>query len=395
MSLDGSIEARHLWKRFRTDRTRMLLRDELERLSNLLRREHSSKRWRWALQDIDLVVRPGESVGLIGANGSGKSTLLKILTRVMYPYAGRLEVAGRVGALIEVRAGIHPDLTGGENIYLYGSLLGLPRKEVARRFDSIVNFAEIESAVDRQVKFYSSGMQMRLGFAVAAFLEPDVLLVDEVLAVGDASFQQKCLQRMSDVIAQGTTLVFVSHDLSAVEAACERGFWLHEGVAVADGPVREVLAAYRGAVEERAEQGASPIGPIRVLKAVAAGEHGTPASSQAPFEVTLVLESDTPRSTSLCIGVSDGPASPFFLVRRDLFLTSGETEARLTIPNLPLPRGRFYLWGSILDADGRDLLTWHPVTHFDVSGPDLDPTPRGVMRLTPIHVSAELQVEHR
>jgi ABC-type polysaccharide/polyol phosphate transport system ATPase subunit len=317
------------------------------------------------------------------------------MSRVMYPYAGRLGVAGRVGALIEVRAGIHPDLTGGENIYLYGSLLGLPRREVAKRFDSIVSFAEIENAVDRQVKFYSSGMQMRLGFAVAAFLEPDVLLVDEVLAVGDASFQQKCLQRMSEVIAQGTTLVFVSHDLSAVEAACERGFWLHEGVAVADGPVREVLASYRGAVEERAERGTAPVGPIRVLKAVAAGEHGAPAASQAPFEVTLVLESDEPRSTSFCIGVSDGPATPFFLVRRDLYLTSGETEARLTIPSLPLPRGRFYVWGSILDVNGRELLTWHPVTHFDVSGPDLDVAPRAVMRLTPIHVDAQLQVEHR
>src|SRR4029453_5199762 len=148
---------------------------------------------------------------------------------------------------------------------------------------------------------------------------------------------------------------------------------------VADGPVREVLAAYRGAVEERAEQGASPIGPIRVLKAVAAGAHGPPATSQAPFEVTLVLESDTPRSTSLCIGVSDGPASPFFLVRRDLFLTSGETEARLTIPNLPLPRGRFYLWGSILDADGRDLLTRHTAHHFDVSGASPPPPPPGVV----------------
>jgi ABC-type polysaccharide/polyol phosphate transport system ATPase subunit len=394
MSPRGSINARHIWKRFRADRRRMLLRDELEHLRNAVR-GRGSNRWRWALQDIDFVVEPGQSVGLIGINGSGKSTLLKVLARVMYPYAGSLDVAGRVGALIEVRAGIHPDLTGRENVYLYGSLLGLPRRQVTRRFDNIVNFAEIETAIDRQVKFYSSGMQMRLGFAVAAFLQPDVLLVDEVLAVGDSSFQQKCLQRMGEVLAQGTTLVFVSHDLAAVEAACERGFWLHNGVVAADGPVREVLGAYREAIEESAHSGTAPNGPVRLLKAVAAGEHGGMPKTQGPLDLTLMVESDAPRSGTICVGVSDGPATPFFLVRRDLQLAAGETEARLLIPNLPLPRGRFYVWVSILDAISSDLLTWHPATHFDVAGPDLDVSPRAIMRLSPIHVDGRLEVEHR
>jgi ABC-type polysaccharide/polyol phosphate transport system ATPase subunit len=394
MSPKGTIDARHIWKRFHADRRRTLLRDELEHLRNSLRGQ-GANRWRWALQDVDLKVSPGESVGMVGINGSGKSTLLKILARVMYPYAGRLDVVGRVGALIEVRAGIHPDLTGRENVYLYGSLLGLPRRQVTKRFDSIVTFAELEKAVDRQVKFYSSGMQMRLGFAVAAFLQPDVLLVDEVLAVGDSSFQQKCLQRMGEVIAQGTTLVFVSHDLAAVEAACERGFWLHDGVVVADGPVREVLGAYRGAIEDSAQSGLAPTGPVRLLKAVTGGAQGRMPATQGPFEVTLVIESDAARSASVCVGVSDGPATPFFVVRRDLVLGAGETEARLRIPHLPLPRGRFYLWVSILDATGRDLLTWHPATGFDVAGPDLDPTPRAVMRLTPIHVDAEIEIEGR
>jgi ABC-type polysaccharide/polyol phosphate transport system ATPase subunit len=394
MSPRGSINARHIWKRFRADRRRMLLRDELEHLRNAVR-GRGSNRWRWALQDIDFVVEPGQSVGLIGINGSGKSTLLKVLARVMYPYAGSLDVAGRVGALIEVRAGIHPDLTGRENVYLYGSLLGLPRRQVTRRFDNIVDFAEIETAIDRQVKFYSSGMQMRLGFAVAAFLQPDVLLVDEVLAVGDSSFQQKCLQRMGEVLAQGTTLVFVSHDLAAVEAACERGFWLHNGVVAADGPVREVLGAYREAIEESAHSGTAPNGPVRLLKAVAAGEHGGMPKTQGPLDLTLMVESDAPRSGTICVGVSDGPATPFFLVRRDLQLAAGETEARLLIPNLPLPRGRFYVWVSILDAIGSDLLTWHPATHFDVAGPDLDVSPRAIMRLSPIHVDGRLEVEHR
>ena len=187
---DGTVTANRIWKRFRADRQRMLLRDEIQRLSARLRGE-AGRGWRWALRDIDLAAQPGESVGLIGPNGSGKTTLLKILTRVMYPYAGSVEVAGRVSALIEVRAGIHPDLTGRENVFLFGSLLGLSRRDVAKRFDDIVTFAELEGAIDRQVKFYSSGMQMRLGFAVAGFLEPDVLLVDEVLAVGDTAFQQK------------------------------------------------------------------------------------------------------------------------------------------------------------------------------------------------------------
>jgi ABC-type polysaccharide/polyol phosphate transport system ATPase subunit len=390
---EGTIAARHIWKRFRADRQRMLLRDELERL----RHRFSGKgreRWRWALKDVDFMVEPGESVGLVGINGSGKSTLLKILTRVMYPYAGELELSGRVGGLIEVRAGIHPDLTGAENIYLYGSLLGLPRRTVAKRFDSIVAFAELEQAVNRQVKFYSSGMQMRLGFAVAAFLEPNVLLVDEVLAVGDSTFQQKCLDRMRAVLAQGTTLVFVSHDLASVEATCERGVWLNDGVIIDDGPVRNVLGEYRRSIEESAEAAPPSSGPVRLLKTSAAGERGGVPVTQAPFEVTLRLESDAVRTGSLCVGVSEGPATPFFLIRREVQLAAGETEARVCLPRLPLPRGRFYLWAGVQDTKGNDLLFWHPAAHFDVVGPDLDIAPRAVVRLAPIHVEATMTVEH-
>jgi ABC-type polysaccharide/polyol phosphate transport system ATPase subunit len=390
---EGTIAARHIWKRFRADRNRMLLRDELERLLHRVTGK-GGDRWRWALRDVNLSVAPGESVGLVGINGSGKSTLLKILTRVMYPYAGQLELSGRVGGLIEVRAGIHPDLTGAENIYLYGSLLGLPRKTVAKRFDSIVGFADLEQAVNRQVKFYSSGMQMRLGFAVAAFLEPDVLLVDEVLAVGDSTFQQRCLERMRTVLAQGTTLVFVSHDLASVEATCERGVWLNDGLIVADGPVRQVLGEYRQAIEETAEAAPPTSGPIRLLKATAAGERGGMPVTQGPFEMTLRLESDMVRTGSVCVGVSEGPATPFFLSRRELQLVSGETEVRVCLPRLPLPRGRFYCWVGVQDVKGNDLLPWHPAIHFDVAGPDLDIAPRAVVRLAPIHVEATMHVEH-
>jgi ABC-type polysaccharide/polyol phosphate transport system ATPase subunit len=384
----GGVEAQHVWKRFRADRRRKLLRDKIDLLWAGMR-GGSNRGWRWALRDIDLTAQPGESLALIGPNGSGKTTLLKILARVMYPYAGRVQVAGRVGALIEVRAGIHQDLTGRENVYLYGSLLGLRRKEVSQRFDDIVAFAELEEAIDRQVKFYSQGMQMRLGFAVAAFLEPDVLLVDEVLAVGDAAFQQKCLDRMRTVLTHGTTLVFVSHDLAAVEATCRRGIWLRQGAVEEEGSIRDVLRAYRQSVEEHAVSSFEADGLVRLLKVEAGGLNGDAPKTEGALDVRLVIESPERRSGMIFLGVSEGTPSPIFLLRRDVHIRSGTTEVRCRIPRVPLPRGRFYLWAGIFDAQAHDLLPWHPAAHFDVSGPDLDTTPTAIARLAPIHVGAE------
>ena len=392
MSRRGEIVADRVWKRFRADRRRMLLRDELQRLGARLRRRGTTG-WRWALRDITFGAEPGSSIGLIGANGSGKTTLLKILSQVMYPYAGRVEVDGRVGALIEVRQGIHPDLTGRENVYITGSLLGLRRKEVAQRFDEIVEFAELEDAIDRQVKFYSSGMQMRLGFAVAAFLEPDVLLVDEALAVGDAAFQQKCLERMRAVLASGTTLVFVSHDFAAVEATCSRGIWLRQGVIEGDGPVREVLSSYRRSIEEAAEAAFHVGGVIRLVKAEVVGPRHGPAATDGSLDVRLVVESHEARSARVFLGVSEGPATPIFVLRRDVQLGSGQTEVRCSMASLPLPRGRYYLWVGVFDApSGGELLDWHPATRFDVTGPDLDQVPLGIARLAPVHVRASWEV---
>jgi ABC-type polysaccharide/polyol phosphate transport system ATPase subunit len=390
----GEIHATTVWKRFRADRHRLLLRDQMERLRHRVRGRGDGRGWRWALRDINLTASPGESVALVGSNGSGKTTMLRLLARVMYPYAGSVEVAGRVGALIEVRAGIHPDLTGGENVYLYGSLLGLRRQEVARRFDDIVSFAELEGAIDRQVKYYSSGMQMRLGFAIAAFMEPDVLLVDEVLAVGDASFQQKCLDRMRWVLGQGTTLVFVSHDLQAVESICQRALWLREGLVESDGPVREVLGAYRRTVEQAAELSTPVLGFLRVVKCEVRSADGGPPRTQEPLEVRLVIESPAQRLANVHLGVSEGPATPIFVFGHETLLPAGEAELRCRIPHLPLPRGRFYLWLVIFDHSG-DLLPWHPVSQFSVLGPDLGPTPLGVVRLAPIELSPTWEVEER
>ena len=392
MSPDGTIVVSHLWKRFKADRSRALLRDEIDRLRSRLRgRPYGS--WRWVLRDVSFRIEPGEAVGLVGMNGSGKSTLLKILTQVMYPYAGSIDVQGRVGALIEVRAGIHPDLTGRENTYLFGTLLGLPRREVALRFDDIVQFAEVEDAIDRQVKFYSSGMQMRLGFAVAAFLEPHVLLVDEVLAVGDATFQQKCLERMRQVLADGTTLVLVSHDLQAVEAACTRGIWLRDGVIAADGPIKETLGGYRRAIEAVAASGDTH-GTVRFKKVELQGASGAPATQQR-LAIRMLLESAHAVTGTVHLGVTEGTASPVFSMCQWVELAEGESEIVCTLEHLPLPQGRFFLWAGVLDDDGGDLYPWHPLAEFDVHGPDLDPLPTAVVRQSPVHVPAAWEVATR
>jgi ABC-type polysaccharide/polyol phosphate transport system ATPase subunit len=393
-SRNGVILASHVWKRFHADRQRRVLRDQLQRLPARLR-GHEHRGWRWALRDVDLTIDAGESVALVGSNGSGKSTLLKLLSMVMYPYSGRVETGGRVGALIEVRAGIHPDLTGRENVQLYGALLGLGRRQVRERFDEIVGFAELEDAVDRQVKHYSTGMQMRLGFAVAAFLEPDVLLVDEVLAVGDATFQQRCLERMRTVLAHGTTLVFVSHDLAAVEATCDRGVWLRQGIVEVDGPVREVVAGYRESIEAAAESAVRLDGELRVSKLEASGPDGGTPRTQQPLEVRLILDSPRAGACRLYLGISEGTPSPIFVLRRDLDLTAGQIEARCTIPRLPLPRGRFFLWVGVFEGLNRDPLPWQPAARFDVTGPNHDGGPHGVICLAPVHVEAAWQVERR
>jgi lipopolysaccharide transport system ATP-binding protein len=198
----------------------------------------------WALDRVSFEVRQGELVGIIGRNGAGKSTLLKLLSRITEPTRGEADIYGRVGTLLEVGTGFHPELTGRENIYLSGAVLGMRRHEIARRFAEIVEFAEVERFVDTPVKRYSSGMYMRLAFSVAAHLDPDILIVDEVLAVGDASFQRKCLSKMEDVGHQGRTVLFVSHSMPAVTRLCERALLLHQGCILEDGPAHRVAGGY-------------------------------------------------------------------------------------------------------------------------------------------------------
>jgi ABC-type polysaccharide/polyol phosphate transport system ATPase subunit len=392
----GTIEAAEIWKRFRLDERPTYVQDRLASVRDKIQGRTSAS-WRWALSDISIRAEPGESWAIVGANGAGKSTLLKIISRVMYPTAGSVAVQGRVGALIEVRAGISPLLTGRENIYLTGSLMGLRRRDVAKRFDEIVEFAGLEEAVDRQVKYYSSGMQMRLGFGVAAHLDPDVLLVDEVLAVGDATFQQRCLERIRYVLGQGTTLLFVSHDLAAVEATCANGAWLHGGRVQTIGPIREVLTAYRGAVEGEAQARPQVQGVLRMGKIEARSPDGGLPKTGGTLEVELEFECDKTYRAWVYLGVSEGAATPIFLVNpgREIIVQPGTTSVICQIPALPLPSGTYYVWGGIYKdwTNGTELIGWQPLTKFTLYGPELDAAPRAIVRLAPLHIESEWAFE--
>lgn len=217
----------------------------------------SARETLWALRGVSFEIEQGEAVGIIGRNGSGKSTCLKLMTRILTPTDGSVNVQGRVAGLLELGAGFHPELTGRDNIYLNGALMGLSRREIARRFDEIVAFAELERFVDAQIKFYSSGMTMRLGFSIAVCVSPDILLIDEVLAVGDQSFQEKCVHRIDEMRAQGTTIVFVSHALETVRALCERALWFDSGILRLDGPCDTVVDHYVASVHAHEE---APVG---------------------------------------------------------------------------------------------------------------------------------------
>lgn len=252
-----------------------------------------------ALDHVSFEIEAGSSVALIGANGAGKTTALRLMSRIIYPSEGRIRVRGRVGALLEVGSGVHPELSGRENIWLYGSIIGIPRAEIRRRFDDILDFAELGHVIDRPAKFYSSGMQLRLGFAIATFLEPHVLLVDESLATADLNFQLKCIDRMATLVRQGTTLLFVSHELAAVETLCSRGILLERGVLVHDGDIHETVVQYkRRLASARAERAGTDPGSdtstFRIVRASCVDDDGRPAMalrSGDAVTVRVVFES--------------------------------------------------------------------------------------------------------
>ena len=260
---------------------------------------HSREATIWALRDVSFTAKHGDVIGVVGRNGAGKSTLLKILSRITEPTAGRARLYGRVGSLLEVGTGFHQDLTGRENVYLNGAILGMKRAEISRKFDDIVSFAEVEKFIDTPVKHYSSGMYLRLAFAVAAFLESEILLVDEVLAVGDVSFQKRCLGKMREVSASGRTVLFVSHNVAAIEALCNRCLYISAGTLLHDGATHEVLGRYLSA--EAAPSAATttlaphvgrrPGSEVTMRRASVLGEQGTPtAAIRMGTDLTFSIE---------------------------------------------------------------------------------------------------------
>jgi len=362
----GEIAVRHVARRF------VVRARETQTLKELVvARGRTGAQEVWALHDVSLHVAPGEAVGLIGRNGSGKSTLLRLLARIIRPTRGSVAVGGRVGSLLELGAGFHPDFTGRENVFLNGSVHGLRRAEIRGRFDEIVAFAELEHAIDRPVRTYSSGMYMRLGFAIAAHLDADTLLLDEVFAVGDEAFQRKCFGRIAEFKQGGGTIVFVSHDAAAVERLCERGILLRRGEVAFDGPAREAIVRYRrdlAAELDPAERsaglrewgtGAAEISGARLLDVEGAAR--TQFLAGEPLVLALDLTAHEPIAPPrLHLELRDDAG---LLVAEDLVDTaplgwnggSGHLGLRLEIPDPALQFGRFHLRLGLLGEDERLL----------------------------------------
>ncbi|MCI0700402.1 MAG: ABC transporter ATP-binding protein [Planctomycetia bacterium] len=334
----------------------------------------------WALKDVSFEVQRGEVLGIIGRNGAGKSTLLKILSRIMEPTEGRAELRGRVGSLLEVGTGFHPELTGRENIYLNGSVLGMTRREIARSFDAIVSFAGVEQFLDMPVKRYSSGMYVRLGFAVAAHLEPEIMIVDEVLAVGDAEFQGRCLGKLREVSAGGRTVLFVSHNMTAVQNLCSRAIVLAGGKVVLDGKPTDAVRSY---LTQRGDLAAEwldsrPQSSRRVtFKAVrvrsADGAVAPTLVPDQPFTIELEYEVTAPASCQIAFRLNreeqtvlttgDADADRVYCRTRQ----PGRYVARVKFPAHLLAPGRYHLLvaANQVGDQGHDLL--ESVLDFEVS----------------------------
>ena len=367
------------------------LTEELSRTAGrLLRRPSdapSSTREFWALRDVSFTVNEGEVVGIVGRNGAGKTTLLKILSRITSPTRGRAVVHGRVASLLEVGTGFHTELTGRENVYLNGAILGMRRREIDAKFDDIVEFAEVQRFIDTPVKRYSSGMAVRLAFAVAAFLEPEILFIDEVLSVGDQAFQQRCLGRMGEIAGSGRTILFVSHNLASVSALCSRGILLDGGGVVRDGDAEDVITDYIATVQT---QGAETIehredrqgdGRLRVVQGILQSTDGGSARTGQDARLRLGY-----RTTALGCPVSvaisvEGPlGEPVFLCSSkvsgaDLVLESESGELVCDLPALPLLPGRYSL--SVYVEVSGVLADWvRSALFFDVYEDDVFGTGR-------------------
>jgi ABC-type polysaccharide/polyol phosphate transport system ATPase subunit len=339
----------------------------------------------WALRDVDFEVPHGQVLGIIGANGAGKSTMFKLLSGITAPSEGEIRIRGRLAALIEVGSGFHPELTGRENVFLSGTILGLRRRDIAARLGSIVEFAGIGTFIDVPVKWYSSGMYVRLGFAIAAQLEPDVLLVDEVLAVGDAAFQAKCVQRILDLRQRGTTILFISHDLGTVERLCDRALLLAGGHVAADGPAADVVSTYlRQVTREEREAAAAPGARDRIVTITGLSIHDRTggevivARSGQPLRIELAMRVEAPMPALVAqvtvYSYEDGLllfecATPAGGIHFD----AGAVRVRFDIEALGLMPGAYTLGATVRPADSTRAIDWwfgRTTLHVE-SGPPL------------------------
>lgn len=385
-----AIEVSGLGKRYRLGRKSQYkaIRDLIAEIPRRIFRKGASSdgdKSVWALRDIDLTIKQGEVVGIIGRNGSGKSTLLKILSRITDPTEGRARVCGRVGTLLEVGTGFHPELTGRENIFVNGSILGMSRREILRKFDEIVAFSGVEEFLDTPVKHYSSGMRVRLAFSVAAHLEPEILFVDEVLAVGDAAFQKKCLGRMNAVAKTGRTVLFVSHQMESVIGLCQRVIWLDQGQVRADLPAEECVHKYMqhqsnlGTVrfDERTDRIIE--GPLALSGISLRNKDGIEiggAISGEPLFIAfdcVASSADRLRNVEIKAYINDDLGRRLFCAASSLkgsaFEFSGKGTVLCHLPKLPLPPGRYGL-SYVVHVNGFRTDKLYDAMYFDVEPGD-------------------------
>ena len=375
---EPGITFEQVWKKFRRGERHDSLRDLIPAIGRRLlgrgpKAEDLGEKEFWAVRDVSFDVKPGGALGIIGPNGAGKSTILKLLTRIIKPTKGRCAVKGRVGALIEVAAGFHPDLTGRENVFLQGAIMGMSRVEVARKFDEIVEFAGVSEFIDTPVKRYSSGMNARLGFAVAAHLDPEVLIIDEVLSVGDSGFQNRCLQRMRKMLDQGVPLVFVSHHLQSIQDLCKRVLVVGKGKVVFDGEPAKAIHEYRRMVwSPPADDPAGAAGKTdaRILGVRLFNTKGEPAEWFRTLEgmtVRILYDALKPlKKVHFAVEVHRGDGVYCYGINSnfdqlDLGPLEGRGHVELRFPRLNLLPGYYTLSVGLLDGDGMGA---HDVHHL-------------------------------
>lgn len=394
MSSEPAIRVERLGKRYRlgaSQRAYSTLREKLtsavlapvRRAAAVLRGQSTivSRETIWALRDVSIEIDRGEVIGVIGRNGAGKTTLLKILSRITEPTEGRAEIYGRVGSLLEVGTGFHPELTGRENIYLNGAILGMKRVEIDRKFDEIVAFAEVERFIDTQVKHYSSGMFLRLAFAVAAHLDPDILLIDEVLAVGDQAFQKKCLEKVGEITGEGRTVLFVSHNLYAVQALCKSVLWMDQGGIRELGETGRVTASYRLEVAKSGAQSAERDDKdtdIAAIQSIAVnGVQSRYVDLHDPSTLRVEWDFEIRKSSRISLGVSLSTADGVYvsglatgLEGRTFGLEPGVYSTALEIPNLKLASGVYVLRINLMNEDGSSSFSYRsPAATLYVESP--------------------------